>query len=690
MLKEHILDIKFEQFYDFKIRDDECYFAFIQSYTLLNNYFENKDFFSLFNIIEKLSNIIISNEEIEKKLSAYFLFKNLHILYLYFSNYPYIYGALSDDEIDIILSDFKPDISKIDLNINIAAGYNALIKIADNLATRIEKGISIINDKENLKKLQRLLILINCSNEQLLERCNISELKEYYQVKNYLKDIDFCLGNTLIHIINIFCKNYPLKFEIGHSYLNKDKRYFFYKSYALQVSKRNDIENEQTKIYNQSIKYNNTIVLGDKYFHDIINKINLPCENIYYLNEEQFSNFFQVPKKINGKYNICKYFIIMDEINGNKYIETIKYISNVFGLKFVTIIFIQNKNIKINKKILHNPFIYIILTYSEKDILNFYYDNYTRLKETNITYMDENERFEKEIFDINCQFSKLSETKIIKEQDNGWDMIRNINTNIFKLVSVDKIFGYIDAAKFNRDMFKVYKENNCLDLFYKYYGNYFSSDYLLEQITPLVATVKMFLYAYTLEESNGKSFYSLMNNDLRSGDTQKICRYLPMMSDIHRLIKSNYLKSYCGDVYRATYFKKELIDEIHEGKKMLNASLWSSSKKLSVARKFLFKYKKNILLHTKVKEGNNIDIHLEKLSQFPNEEEILFLPFCFFEIKSFTKTKENGLEYYNLELIYCEEENKNNKVENVELNNITYCFDNKFLINNILINKYDN
>lgn len=122
MLKEHILDIKFEQFYDFKIRDDECYFAFIQSYTLLNNYFENKDFFSLFNIIEKLSNIIISNEEIEKKLSAYFLFKNLHILYLYFSNYPYIYGALSDDEIDIILSDFKPDISKIDLNINIAAG----------------------------------------------------------------------------------------------------------------------------------------------------------------------------------------------------------------------------------------------------------------------------------------------------------------------------------------------------------------------------------------------------------------------------------------------------------------------------------------------------------------------------------------------------------------------------------------
>ena len=151
-----------------------------------------------------------------------------------------------------------------------------------------------------------------------------------------------------------------------------------------------------------------------------------------------------------------------------------------------------------------------------------------------------------------------------------------------------------------------------------------------------------------------------------------------MINNIYRLIKNKYLKSYNGDVYRAAYFKKELIDKIKPGKKLLNASLWSSSKKLKVAKKFLFKYKKNILLHTRIKEGNNIDIHLEKLSQYPKEEEILFLPYFVFEVQSFKKAKENNLDFYELELIYCEEENKTNKIENVKFNNVDYLSNNDY------------
>ena len=180
----------------------------------------------------------------------------------------------------------------------------------------------------------------------------------------------------------------------------------------------------------------------------------------------------------------------------------------------------------------------------------------------------------------------------------------------------------------------------------------------------------MFLYAYTLEEKDGKSFYSFMNNDFRSGNINKISRYLTMLRSTYDLIKKKYLMSYSGDVYRATYFKQELIDEIKPGKRMFNASLWSSSKKLDVAKKFLFKYKKNILLRTKVKEGSNIDIHLEKLSQYPSEEEILIIPFCTFEIKGINKVKEKELEYYDLELIYCEEENKSNKIGDIKFQDI--------------------
>ena len=404
--------------------------------------------------------------------------------------------------------------------------------------------------------------------------------------------------------------------------------------------------------------------------------MNIPCENIDYKNENEFLNFFRVPQK-NGKFKICNYFVIMNEKYGKKYIETIRYISCVFGIKLAVIIYIQNKNIKINKKILENPFIHIVLTYSEKDILNYYNDSYIRLKDT--TLICENEQHTKKILGININFPKLGEVKIIREQDNGWDMVKDLNANFFNLIKVIQTLGFIDTTLFNIDIYKVYKENNCPDLFINHYGNYFSGEYLIEQVIPILCGVKLFLYAYTLEEDNyKKSFYYIMNNDFRSGDFQKISRYLPMIYSIYRLLKQKHLNSYSGNVYRATCFKKELINEIQEGKKMLNVSLWSSSKKLEVAERFLFEDKnksKNVLLHAKLKEGCNIDIHLEKISKYPNEEEVLILPFCFFEVKSFKKNKRNNLEYYYLELIYCEEDNKSNKIENVKFNEVNNIFD---------------
>ena len=363
----------------------------------------------------------------------------------------------------------------------------------------------------------------------------------------------------------------------------------------------------------------------------------------------------------------------MNEKNGKEFFETIRYISNIFGLSLISIIYIQNKSFKINKNIVQNPFIQIILTYSENDILNFYEDNIFRLKEFIINTLDENEKLEQSKTQLKIIFPKLNGIKLFKEEDNGWDMVKNFQSNIFDLVSVHKIFGSINVGTFNKDMYLVYKENNCLDLFIKYYGNYFSGEYLVESNTSSIAVVKKFLYAYTLEEKNKeKSFYILINNDLRSGNPEKIGRYLPIFSQIYTLIKKNYLESYSGEVYRATFFTKELIKEIKPGKKLLNASLWSSSKKLSVAKNFLFKHKgKNVLLHSNIKKGNNIDIHLEKLSAFPKEEEILFLPYCVFEIKSFKKMEEKGIEYYDLELIYCEDENKNNKIKNIKTKDVT-------------------
>ena len=151
----------------------------------------------------------------------------------------------------------------------------------------------------------------------------------------------------------------------------------------------------------------------------------------------------------------------MNEKNGIEYLETIKYLSNEYALKIVIILYIQNKNFKIDKKILQESLVSIILTYCEKDILNYYNDHFNIL--------------------TSYKFPKISETKIVKEEDNGWDMKRDININIFDSVKVEKVFGFYRSDIFIRNMYKVYKENNCLDLFIKYYGNYFGADFIVEE-----------------------------------------------------------------------------------------------------------------------------------------------------------------------------------------------------------------
>ena len=395
--KKSIIEDKLATLYQFKIHKEKCYFLFIQSFTLLNKYIEEKNYNFFNNIIKKFAMLIVANDEIEKAITASNLLKHLHILYFYFSNYPYLYGVLTDEEINEIITQCKGDLGENELLANYGAGCNLLVKIAYVLAFGADNGLSILNyKKELLIMLQKLLIEMICSHDQLIYKSNFSELSEYYQIKNYLRDIDFCLSKVIVDIIIDSCQNYPLKPEIKITFFTNDVRYYFYRSYTALITtfgKKN--EDEQIKAYNKAIKYNDIIVLGDKQFHDTINKMNISSENIYYLNENEFSNFFQTPKKINGKYKICKYFVIMNEKYGNIYLETIRYISNVFGIKFAVIIYIMNKTIKINKEIIQHPFLHIVLTYSEKDILNYYLDSLIRIKEINIHYIEENDALKK-------------------------------------------------------------------------------------------------------------------------------------------------------------------------------------------------------------------------------------------------------------------------------------------------------
>ena len=643
--KDQSIYDKIGKYYNYKIKGNKYIFGIIKYMTLLNKFVEEKKFIQLFLFIGELKDmIIILNDTIEDALfCALFLYRLLQ-LNLYFFNYPYFYGALTDEEMNEIYSDFSPDITKDELYAKISSKFNEINFIVINLSYKIDDGISILNEKDDLQSFHMLLIEINFCIENYFKDYDPLEINKFYQIKNYNRDISFCLGRFVYNIFYYYCKNILCKAEILNPYMAIEKRLSHYGCYSLFSKYDKDIKNEEeSKIFNKAIKYNDTVVIGDKNFHNIMIKMKLPCKNIYFLEEKEISNFFRNTKKLNNKYKISRYIFVLDGKRGIEFLETVKYISNTFGIKILTIIYIQDKNAKIDKKILQVPILPIVLVYSEKDILNYYTDINDRLREMKL-YSNDYIQYYDNYYEFDYKFPKIEETKIKGEDDNGWDMKKDIQINLFNKIKVNSILNCINPGRFIRDMYKVYKENNCLDLFLNYYGNYFGADSLVEQQTSLLVGAKMFIYAYTLEEPNRKSLYSIMNNDLRSGNAERICRYLPIIKIIRDMIRVNYLKSYNGDVYRATYFKDELIAKIKPGEKMYNASLWSSTKNLTVAKTFLTK-EKNILLHVKVKKGNNIDIDLEKLSQYPNEEEILFLPYCYFEIKSFKKVKEKKHEY---------------------------------------------
>ena len=105
-----------------------------------------------------------------------------------------------------------------------------------------------------------------------------------------------------------------------------------------------------------------------------------------------------------------------------------------------------------------------------------------------------------------------------------------------------------------------YKEKDYLEFFMKYYSNYFFLTLQPQFLVNLTAYAKIILYAYTLEGGDPKkNFYCIMNNDLRSTNPDKIIRYLDIIKLIGGLIQNKRLKSYDGNLFRASFLKDELI-----------------------------------------------------------------------------------------------------------------------------------
>ena len=170
----------------------------------------------------------------------------LALISLYFSKYPFLYNLCTLEEIDDL---FKNEIT-FDMVVSVEMN---LFTILEKLAKKILENECILDEKEDLKEIQilclyLLFITFKTTNQDFYSFIN------YYQIKNFFRDIDFCLKllvSSKFGIFNIGEINFID--EINFSLSICDLRYPIYLVYlGIEALNKNKFTDEEKKIINDS------------------------------------------------------------------------------------------------------------------------------------------------------------------------------------------------------------------------------------------------------------------------------------------------------------------------------------------------------------------------------------------------------------------------------------------------------
>ena len=177
-------------------------------------------------------------------------------------------------------------------------------------------------------------------------------------------------------------------------------------------------------------------------------------------------------------------------------------------------------------------------------------------------------------------------------------------------------------------------------------------------IIPYYLLAKFYLHMYTYEQCH---FFKNMNLDLTNDKFDIYRIYIFLLYDA---LNKKSIKSYSKNVYRGTVLSKKEYDDLETSlqyneeinknkkeKKEINVCLYnckmflSFSKSLNIATRFINKGNKDLIpvlfevegLNEKDIENNDFfisNLDLENISEYNDEQEVLFLPFSCFEIIS--------------------------------------------------------
>ena len=682
--------------FSFKLNDYEKFCAeALRNYRL--SYVNYKRFFETFmNDSEGVFNFFYTNHLppflLLKDLIIFFKvlnsnLKDLTLLSLYFSKFPFLFGVLNYSEIESILNEKSNEDNLLDDYMGLSPHLLPLIKKLE------EEKISILDETSHLKFIQTFLI--KCIKKFSKMIYNFDEFSKFPTMIKYLEDFDFCLKYFFFRMYGLY-KDHFYRSRCRGTLDRCDKRipiFYTYSSFkqhekeALKIISKNELE-----IINETLIIQNFIVIGNKEFYNLIRKIEssfIPKnKNLVWKNINEVKDYFNKESSI-GKLRNFSYIIIINFRNIDNYIKILYSLKNEFALDMMLIAYIADENILINKQMLMELtgipiFISDDLTEIKNFIISQQYCNCSRCFIDFSLYMRKILN-QDEIMKQHIPIIKFEEKEITDKLnvEDGWELVDSVPKELFnlKFLSVDGTSN-VDTIAFN--LFKLCKENKIELEFFKIYCKYFNFSLLPDILCSKTLTIilKQICFAYTLPKlSNNKPpFYYLINRDLRSGDFSKIEKFLNLISAFNSVLKYGAIKSYKGDLFRGTKLDKNFIkNNLEIGKVITNICFWSASKERGIAENFLKGPDKNILFVIKSKGGNNIDIDEEKLYFF-GEKEVLFLPFCKFLVKSKKKLIFMNKENIEVELEEIENINEREKIksynismeETYEINNLAF------------------
>ena len=622
------------------------------------NYFKTyrKEFIKILessksNFIKK---ILDYNEEetnlMENKLNEFCLFmENLSFVNLYIIKCPYLIETLSYEEVEIIMA------QKIDYTL-LKEKYDKSKNLLTCLVNNIKNNKNILSEGiVELKKIHEFILsYILIINKSLLF------IFKYYCPSRYMMSIDFCLKYffRLIYRDEIFIIEHQIYYDFYSSIILERKFTEFFSIVKDITSDRLIFSYQEMK----KIDYKrNIIVLENMTLKEKIQSIepNLKINSIIYLkfNDKFKDNLAQHMKK--DKYWKLDFIVVLNIRDSIKLYSQLHLISLELGVTFALIIFLENENIYIYKiPLIYASIIPIFLVNNQNQFVKLI-NEWNSIN--NIHTIEEKKDFTQKL----CKsLNIIIKEKSMIEKNKGWALIDTISEDLFKNSIFTKLANNIyDLTSFFSYIILLYKNNSILDLFFNNYYSLFSSSCTSGLIYD-VSQIKRFIFIYTLEEKEkNNSFYHIINKELRSGDPVKIAPFIEMIAFIEKEIRIKELLSYEGKVYRGTCLSKELINEIETGKIMINSSFWSSSKDIEIAKNFLSNSDKANALITIYSCGNNIDIDSEKLTNYINEKEVLFIPFTPFKV---LKKKKDKIENKLINIIFLQQDINSKNICNLD------------------------